>query len=63
MLRVAQTMPHVFGALLIESPSLWIAEEKFLEELLAYEGPWPQVSGVTGPLNPQRPTLLMCLSA
>eukprot|EP00884_Botryococcus_braunii_P022083 jgi/Botrbrau1/8559/Bobra.0359s0023.1 len=42
MLRVAQTMPHVFGALLIESPSLWIAEEAFLEELLLHEGAWPQ---------------------
>lgn len=38
------TLPDAFGAVLVESPSLWIAEERFLDELLAYIGAWPQVA-------------------
>ena len=43
-LRAATTLPDAFGAVLVESPSLWIAEERFLNELLAYIGAWPQVA-------------------
>jgi hypothetical protein len=33
---------QVFGALLVESPSLWIADEKvLLEDLPQHKGPWP----------------------
>lgn len=33
--------PGLFGALLVESPSLWLANEKFLrDDVAAYQGPW-----------------------
>jgi predicted alpha/beta superfamily hydrolase len=31
-----------FGSLLVESPSLWIGEESFLQEVLSHYGPWPE---------------------
>ena len=35
--------PQLFGGLLVESPSLWIAEERFLrEDVAGYRGEWPQ---------------------
>lgn len=42
-LYAAMHCPHVFGAVLAESPSLWIAEGRFLEEdLKRYRGPLPE---------------------
>lgn len=42
-LYAAMHCPHVFGAVLAESPSLWIAEGKFLEDdLKRYRGPLPE---------------------
>jgi enterochelin esterase-like enzyme len=42
-LYAAMHCPHVFGAVLAESPSLWIAEGKFLEDdLKHYRGPLPE---------------------
>lgn len=42
-LSMAMKYPNVFGALLVESPSLWLANEKFLKEDVAgYTGDWPQ---------------------
>ena len=34
--------PDAFGSLLVESPSLWIDDAKFLNTLKEYTGPWPQ---------------------
>lgn len=34
--------PHVFGAVLCESPSLWIAEGRFLGDLEAHAGMLPE---------------------
>lgn len=35
--------PELFSALLVESPSLWINDEKFLkEDISSYKGKWPQ---------------------
>ncbi|KAF8061885.1 ybbA [Scenedesmus sp. PABB004] len=31
-----------FGAILVESPSLWIGDESFLRDVLAHPGPWPE---------------------
>ena len=33
--------PHVFGAVLCESPSLWIAEGRFLRDLQDFKGRLP----------------------
>jgi hypothetical protein len=33
---------QVFGAILAESPSLWIAEGRFLEDLAAHKGRLPE---------------------
>ena len=30
-LMVAMQMPHVFGSVLVESPSLWVGEGRFLQ--------------------------------
>lgn len=41
-LRMALRFPELFGSILVESPSLWIANEKFLrEDIAGYRGPWP----------------------
>ena len=34
--------PHVFGAVLAESPSLWIAEGQFLRDMWHYRGALPE---------------------
>lgn len=42
-LAASMKHPGVFGAALVESPSLWIAEEKFLrEDIAGYQGKWPE---------------------
>jgi len=33
--------PGAFDNLIIESPSFWMAEGRFLEEVVAHKGPWP----------------------
>ncbi len=37
-LYAAMHYPHVFGAVLAESPSLWIAEGRFLGDMWAHGG-------------------------
>lgn len=37
-LYAAMHYPHVFGSVLVESPSLWIAEGQFLRDLEAHTG-------------------------
>ena len=34
--------PEAVGGLLVESPSLWVAEGRFLREVAAFRGPWPR---------------------
>ena len=35
--------PGLFGAALVESPSLWLAEERVLtEDIAQYKGAWPE---------------------
>eukprot|EP00884_Botryococcus_braunii_P022082 jgi/Botrbrau1/8558/Bobra.0359s0022.1 len=41
-LYAALRFPHVFGSILAESPSLWIAEGRFLEDLAAHKGRLPE---------------------
>ncbi|GAB4823020.1 hypothetical protein N2152v2_010066 [Parachlorella kessleri] len=41
-LYAAMHYPHVFGSVLAESPSLWIAEGQFLRDLWDYRGPLPE---------------------
>lgn len=41
-LYAAMKYPHVFGAVLAESPSLWIAEARFLGDMDAYNGMLPE---------------------
>ena len=42
-LMAAMRRPGLFGAALIESPSLWVDEERILRHDLAeYRGVWPQ---------------------
>ena len=41
-LYAAMHYPHVFGAVLAESPSLWIAEGAFLNDMWQYRGPLPE---------------------
>eukprot|EP00775_Hariotina_reticulata_P003956 gene3956-4209_t len=41
-LLAAITIPHVFGGVLVESPSLWVAEGKFLADLAQYAGRLPE---------------------
>jgi enterochelin esterase-like enzyme len=41
-LYAALHYPHVFGAVLAESPSLWAAEGRFLADLSAHRGPLPE---------------------
>ncbi|EFJ50203.1 hypothetical protein VOLCADRAFT_104027 [Volvox carteri f. nagariensis] len=41
-LCAAMLHPGVFGALLVESPSLWFGEERLLrQDLPSFQGPWP----------------------
>ncbi len=41
-LCAAVRCPGVFGSLLVESPSLWFADERLLrEDLPSFQGPWP----------------------
>jgi len=41
-LCLAMRYPGLVGSALVESPSLWIGEERFLRgEVLAHSGPWP----------------------
>lgn len=39
-LYAAMHYSHVFGQILAESPSLWIAEGKFLEDMRGHGGEW-----------------------
>ncbi|KAG2497276.1 hypothetical protein HYH03_004860 [Edaphochlamys debaryana] len=41
-LYAAQHYPHVFGAVLAESPSLWIAEGRFLQDMRQHRGMLPE---------------------
>jgi enterochelin esterase-like enzyme len=41
-LYAAMHYPHVFGAVLAESPSLWIAEGRFIGDLWAHRGALPE---------------------
>ena len=41
-LYAAMHYPHVFGAVLCESPSLWIAEAKFLGDIASHHGMLPE---------------------
>ncbi|KAG2443453.1 hypothetical protein HXX76_001810 [Chlamydomonas incerta] len=41
-LYAAMHYPHVFGVVLAESPSLWIAEGRFLEDMRAHRGMLPE---------------------
>lgn len=41
-LYAAMHYPHVFGAVLAESPSLWIAEGRFLQDMWQYKGALPE---------------------
>ena len=41
-LAMAMQHPGRFGGLLVESPSFWMAEGKVLEDVLRYDGGWPQ---------------------
>ena len=33
---------HLFGAVLAESPSFWVAEGRFLRDMAAHAGPLPE---------------------
>ncbi|KAG2443225.1 hypothetical protein HYH02_009298 [Chlamydomonas schloesseri] len=41
-LYAAMHYPHVFGCVLAESPSLWIAEGRFLQDMRAHRGMLPE---------------------
>eukprot|EP00198_Chlamydomonas_reinhardtii_P004541 XP_001693877.1 predicted protein [Chlamydomonas reinhardtii] len=41
-LYAAMHYPHVFGVVLAESPSLWIAEGRFLQDMRAHRGMLPE---------------------
>lgn len=41
-LYAAMAYPHVFGRVLAESPSLWVAEGRFLQDLAAHTGALPE---------------------
>ena len=57
------TLPDAFGAVLVESPSLWIAEERFLNELLVYIGAWPQVTNRSQQLQTYVPWDTFCVTS
>lgn len=40
-LVMAMRHPSAFGSVLVESPSLWINGGRFLDAVVAHEGPWP----------------------
>ena len=41
-LHIARKAPHVFGGLLCESPSLWVGEGRYLQDLWEHTGPLPE---------------------
>ena len=42
-LIASMRLPGLFGAALVESPSLWLAEERVLtEDIAQYKGAWPE---------------------
>ncbi|WIA18323.1 hypothetical protein OEZ85_009788 [Tetradesmus obliquus] len=41
-LLAATSLPHVFGGVLVESPSLWVGEGRFLGDLASYSGRLPE---------------------
>ena len=47
-LYAAMHYPHVFGSILAESPSLWIARGRFLSDLRNHAGPWAQRVFIVG---------------
>jgi len=57
-LYAAMHYPHVFGSILAESPSLWIARGRFLSDLRNHAGPWAQrvfIGGGTLEFSATRP--------
>ncbi len=41
-LYAALHYPHVFGSVLVESPSLWVAEGAVLRDMAGHTGPLPE---------------------
>jgi len=41
-LYAAMNYPHIFASVLVESPSLWAQEGKFLEHMQAHNGDWAE---------------------
>ncbi|MEM9558733.1 MAG: alpha/beta hydrolase-fold protein [Planctomycetota bacterium] len=64
-LHTIMTRPGVFGAALVESPSLWVGDGKLIDAIRQHQGPWPErmfiAMGTLEYANPEQDAALLDL--